>query len=170
MKDLIKSLDIKNVVSYYGIKIERNMCICPFHNDKTASMKLNKNTFYCFACHENGDVIQFVQNYFDLDFISAMKKLNYDFALGINFDNPTKEDKILWAKQKQKLENEKRIKKDKKDKFIHLCNKINQYNNAINRLKSGINISNWENRTVCINSLREGKIRLLEYIEYNFIN
>ena len=39
---------------------------CPFHNEKTASFKVdeNKGLFYCFGCHEKGDTISFVmKNY-----------------------------------------------------------------------------------------------------------
>ena len=34
---------------------------CPFHNEKTASFKVDQNRglFYCFGCHEKGDTISF---------------------------------------------------------------------------------------------------------------
>ena len=35
------------------------MCRCPFHEDKTPSMKLDRR-YYCFGCGATGDVIDFV--------------------------------------------------------------------------------------------------------------
>ena len=36
--------------------------LCPFHNEKTPSFTVNdkKGFFYCFGCHEKGDVVGFV--------------------------------------------------------------------------------------------------------------
>lgn len=47
---------------------------CPFHEEKTASFFIftSTNTFHCFGCQKNGDVI---------DFIMLSKKLNFQEAL-----------------------------------------------------------------------------------------
>ena len=35
----------------YGLPIKQgNMVCCPFHADRTPSMKLNEDYFYCFGC------------------------------------------------------------------------------------------------------------------------
>ena len=34
------------------------MACCPFHNDKTPSMKLDRR-YHCFGCGADGDVIDF---------------------------------------------------------------------------------------------------------------
>ena len=48
------------IAERYGIKVNRNgMCVCPFHNDKNPSMKVDRR-FYCFGCGATGDVIDFV--------------------------------------------------------------------------------------------------------------
>jgi hypothetical protein len=45
-------------------------CQCPFHKDKTPSFFLysDSNRFYCFGCHATGDVITFVQKFFNKNF------------------------------------------------------------------------------------------------------
>lgn len=49
-----------------GIKINRNsMAVCPFHNDKNPSMKID-NRYYCFGCGEKGDAIDFMAKYYGL--------------------------------------------------------------------------------------------------------
>lgn len=62
------------------------MVSCPFHDDHTPSMKLNKDYFYCFGCGAKGDVIDFVARLFDMTSLQAAQKLAYDF--GIDPDKP----------------------------------------------------------------------------------
>ena len=78
---------MKEAAEHYGLKIGRgNMVCCPFHNDRTPSMKLNEDYFYCFGCGAHGDVIDFVARLFHLSNYEAAQKLAYDF--GINPDKP----------------------------------------------------------------------------------
>lgn len=42
----------------YGLPIQQgSMVCCPFHADRTPSMKLNEEYFYCFGCGAHGDVV-----------------------------------------------------------------------------------------------------------------
>ena len=56
---------------------------CPFHNEKTASFKVdeNKGLFYCFGCHEKGDTITFVMKNENLDFLKSIEKLAGEVGL-----------------------------------------------------------------------------------------
>lgn len=54
----------RQVAMQYGIKINRSgLACCPFHKDKTPSMKMDKR-YYCFGCGDTGDAIDFVAKYF----------------------------------------------------------------------------------------------------------
>jgi hypothetical protein len=45
------------VVRRYGIEINRaGFCRCPFHNEKTASMKIHPTSFFCYGCGAGGDL------------------------------------------------------------------------------------------------------------------
>lgn len=71
----------------YGLPIQQgSMVCCPFHADRTPSMKLNEDYFYCFGCGASGDVIDFVARLFHLSNYEATQKLAYDF--GIDPDKP----------------------------------------------------------------------------------
>ena len=51
----------------YGLPIQQGgMVCCPFHADRTPSMKLNEDYFYCFGCGATGDVIDLAARLFDL--------------------------------------------------------------------------------------------------------
>lgn len=82
-----ESVTVLQAAEHYGVEVQRNgMCRCPFHDDHTPSMKLNKDYFYCFGCGAKGDVIDFVARLFDLTSLQAAQKLPYDF--GIAPDKP----------------------------------------------------------------------------------
>ena len=61
---------------------------CPFHNEKTASFKVDQNRglFYCFGCHEKGDTISFTMKKENIDFLAAIEKLATEIGLKIPDD------------------------------------------------------------------------------------
>ncbi len=72
--------DIVNIVSQYTPlrKVgQRWQGLCPFHGEKTASFSVNaaENLYYCFGCQAKGDVITFVQEKEQLDFVGAVEWL-----------------------------------------------------------------------------------------------
>lgn len=69
--------DIYAVVSRYltlNLKGGRYWACCPFHNEKTPSFTISpeRGMFYCFGCHEGGNVFKF---------ISMMEKISYFEAI-----------------------------------------------------------------------------------------
>jgi len=72
--------DIVKVISSY-IPLQRKgknfVGICPFHDDTSPSMFVSpdKQIYKCFACGAAGNVFTFVQNYENIDFIDAVKKV-----------------------------------------------------------------------------------------------
>lgn len=79
------NISTRQAAEMYGIKVNRNgMAVCPFHNDKTPSMKVDKR-FHCFACQADGDVIDFVSRLCGLPCKEAAMKLADDF--GISYDS-----------------------------------------------------------------------------------
>ena len=76
------AVSVKEAAEYYGLEVNRgNMVCCPFHNDRTPSMKLNEDYFYCFGCGATGDVIDLVAKLFNLSNHEAVQKLAADFGL-----------------------------------------------------------------------------------------
>ena len=83
--DDIKSMvTMPEVARAYGLQVNREgFARCPFHHEKTASFKVYKGQggYHCFGCGKSGDVIDFVENYFNLNFWESIAKLNEDFHL-----------------------------------------------------------------------------------------
>ena len=63
--EILSSSNIIDILEYYGLKVNRNKCICPFHNDNHPSMMVNANKGIakCFACGSGGNSISFIQKY-----------------------------------------------------------------------------------------------------------
>lgn len=63
--EILSSSSIVNILEYYGLKVNRNKCTCPFHNDTHPSMMVNTNKGIakCFACGSGGNAISFIQKY-----------------------------------------------------------------------------------------------------------
>ena len=83
-----QNVTTRQAAELYGIPVSRNgMAVCPFHNDKNPSMKLDRR-FHCFGCQADGDAVDFVSRLFQLPSKEAAIKLADDF--GIAYDNRQK--------------------------------------------------------------------------------
>lgn len=84
--DTLKAhITVPQAAAHYGVRIGRNgMCRCPFHSDKTPSMKINESYYYCFGCHTTGDVIDFTAGLLGLSPLEAAYKLAADFGIDPN--------------------------------------------------------------------------------------
>ncbi len=72
--------DVESVIGSYVDLRRRGKTLtglCPFHNEKTPSFTVYPETssYYCFGCGAGGDVIGFVRNIENLDYIEAIKLL-----------------------------------------------------------------------------------------------
>ena len=103
----VKALvDMPTAARHYGVEVGRNnMAVCPFHHERTPSMKLYERNFYCFGCGEHGDVISLVQELFSLTPMEAVKQLNSDFGLSLDIDRPQNRQEIGRI-QREKRERE----------------------------------------------------------------
>ena len=77
----------RQAAEHYGLKVSRNgMTCCPFHNDQHPSMKVDER-YYCFSCHQTGDVINFTAGLFHTGQYEAAQKLAADFHIAITEDD-----------------------------------------------------------------------------------
>lgn len=82
--EINRRVTMREAAEAYGIKVNRNgFAICPFHHEKTASMRIypGNGGWFCFGCHAGGTVVGFVEKFFNLDFNGAVIRIDYDFNL-----------------------------------------------------------------------------------------
>lgn len=128
------TVTITDLLSHYSLHPDRNFIKCPFHQDKTASLKIypKTNTFHCFGfgCRESGDVVDFVAKMEHCDIKQAISILNELYHLNLNSDF-TPEEKRRYAAE-QELRRRQRIKSERLERYtvlvlIKLSNKIRFY-------------------------------------------
>lgn len=75
--------------------------LCPFHNDKNASMSINTESglYHCFACNASGSAIGFYMKYNNLTYREALEKLGQN-----NYNYKNKPIKQIISKEKPKKE------------------------------------------------------------------
>ena len=91
--DVKNSVTISEAAREYGYIPNRSGFICcPFHAEKTPSMKLYDRKYHCFGCGAHGSVIDFVGGLFNLSPLDAARKLNTDFGLHLSETPPDREE------------------------------------------------------------------------------
>ncbi len=63
---------------------------CPFHHgeNRNFSVSPRKQMYYCFVCHESGDVFGFLMKHLGMDFTSAVRRVAEDAGIEIPADDP----------------------------------------------------------------------------------
>src|SRR5271156_2771230 len=95
---LVKSqADIVKIVGEY-IKLRKTGAqnytgLCPFHKEKSGSFSVNATHgyFYCFGCHEKGDVFTFVMKMETLSFPEAVRAVATKMGIALpkrEFNSP----------------------------------------------------------------------------------
>lgn len=123
----VKQIPMREVVENYGLQPSRGGFIrCPFHQEKSGSMKIYARNAHCFGCGWSGDQI---------DFIRCMDNLSFKEAflfLGGSYENAGSEE----ARRKIRLAEEERRKKA--EERARLEAKKERNNRYITALRNGI--------------------------------
>lgn len=82
---------------------------CPFHKEKTASMKIWEKDFHCFGCGAHGDIFTFVQL---MDGISFKETFQ---MLGGSYEKPSYASKLaIYKAEKARLMRQKQTERHRK--------------------------------------------------------
>lgn len=92
LSELRQRCDIESIVSsYVTLKRKGKLLggLCPFHNEKTPSFYVYPETqsYYCFGCGNGGDVVTFIKNIENLDYVEAVKFLCDKCGMSLPEDN-----------------------------------------------------------------------------------
>lgn len=97
VENIKDQVHITDILDHYGIKTHtRNREFqfpCPLHGDGqdnsfSARMYPDSNSTYCFACHQDRDVVQWVRDYEGLSFGKALSFIERSFGVS-NIPTPT---------------------------------------------------------------------------------
>jgi len=83
--ELIKTIPMVNVIEHLGGVINRSgFCECPFHNEKTPSMKVYNDHAYCFGCGKRIDGIAYAAKILGVTVNQAALYLAKEFGVTVN--------------------------------------------------------------------------------------
>lgn len=179
----------RDAAELYGVEGNHyGMALCPFHNDRHPSLYVADDHYYCFACGEHGDVIDFVSKLFQLSLYDAARKLAADFHLSP--DKPPSaaalHAKRIRTEAQQLRENERlcfsvlsdyaRVLRDWKvqyapqspaeapdERFVEVCHKLDEVEYYLDILTSG---NSYERSEVIHQQMADGKLdRLRQRLE-----
>lgn len=110
--DVKQLVPVRLAAEHYGFTPSRTGYICcPFHSEKTASLKLydGDGGFCCFGCGAQGSVIDFVMRLFDIGFRQAVLRLDMDFSLNLTGTKPDRaaRSKILEERRREQARRRK---------------------------------------------------------------
>ena len=126
--DVKQQLNIRQVVEYYGYKVNRaNQFICPFHNDHKPSASIKNDYFNCFVCGAGGDLITFTAKIHGLSNINACKKLDQDFHLGLSQQPMSHIDRLKADREKVKRQSELKRQQEEEELIQHIGNVLASY-------------------------------------------
>jgi len=92
VRDVVAAADMVEVVSAHTAlrrsSGSRYMGRCPFHEERTPSFSVNpvEKLYYCFGCGKGGDVISFVRETENLDFVGAVEWLAERFRVPLEVE------------------------------------------------------------------------------------
>lgn len=113
-EEIKQSVNMSDVISgMYGIPIRNRMCRCPFHDDKSPSMRVYDDSAYCFTCGKQWDVFSFVMDRDGISFKEAFISLGGTYE---HSDNKTTEWAVRKKREIRKAELE-RAKKERKRQY-----------------------------------------------------
>ena len=106
------------IEQYTGERLIKNKMRCPFHSEKTASFTVHpdNNIFYCFGCGASGDIIRFVQLYFNVNFKEATRRIDNDFNLGLT-DAPTFSEYRRQQREAEKRRKEREQRQEQENRL-----------------------------------------------------
>lgn len=119
---------MRDVLTRYNIKPNRAGFInCPFHSgDRTASMKIYKDSYHCFGCGAHGDIFTFVQNMDNCDFKTAFG------ILGGTYQKPSFSSKMAIYHHRKQMEMRRKEEDRKNQKFQQCLHEIDTNRELVN--------------------------------------
>src|SRR5277367_1801498 len=79
--------------------------LCPFHSEKSPSFSVNvgRQFYYCFGCHETGDVFTFIQKIENVTFPEAMKTVAIKCGIPLPKREFSSPEEAAESRQRTKL-------------------------------------------------------------------
>lgn len=131
--EIKRTYSMREIVERYGIQVNRaGFCCCPFHKEKTPSMKIYKDSFHCFGgCGATGDIFTFIQKMDNCDFKTAFYSLGGEYG-----NNHIKSARAKYQAEKAREKREKKEQERKRQIFLNTVD-IHAYRELMQEVEEG---------------------------------
>ncbi len=104
-QEIKERITLEEAARWLGFTPQSGFIACPFHQEKTPSLRLYEKRFYCFGCSASGDVLDFTAEVLRITTVEAAQKLMTAFYVPesvrelrlSNSDDKTRKAKLLGA-------------------------------------------------------------------------
>lgn len=123
VEEIKAQYSMMDIVARYGLQPNHaGFITCPFHSEKTASLKIYKDNFHCYGCGANGDIFTFVMLMENCDFKTAFHQLGGEYSgKGLSDAAVLRIKRIELERQKKE-----RIMQQARDKYLNACNSLHE--------------------------------------------
>lgn len=135
-------LSIEDVLgSYINIKKagKNYTALCPFHTEDTPSFYIfpETQTYHCFGCGAHGDVINFIKEYENLNFMEALKKAASLAGIKLDLNIKSKPKEIELNESYLRITHEKLLNLKKNHKVWEFLKRRNIDENIVKEFELG---------------------------------
>ncbi len=117
-------LDLRVIIDDVRKQGSAYMRLCPFHPDGDPSLQINKEYYYCHGCQARGDIFDWYQYNYKVNFMAALGMAAAEASIPI-------EDGIH-----EQLEKSQRIRKEREQQQEVYTNVLKNYDDGLNYLLS----------------------------------
>lgn len=131
-EEVKQAYSMRDILARYSLRPNRSGFLnCPFHQgDRTASLKIYKDSFYCFGCGASGDIFRFIMMMDHCDFKTAFMELGGTYEKTSDNDRRHKLRDLEIQRRKRVQE-----KAEKEERIRELSGDIDIYRTAIQKLE-----------------------------------
>ena len=165
--EILNNIDMLDIFRQYGFKPNRGGFICcPFHKEKTASLKAygNNKRFKCFGCGKGGNIIDFVMELFNIDFKQALARLAYDFNISANINGYSELRRQNEALERRRAEQDEKERKAEESENLYYdllmyWERLNSMTSAFAKKRGKFEVD-WASKEIALAYIKK------PYIEY----
>lgn len=159
-------LDIASFFRQRGMDLKetgngRYVALCPFHHEKTPSFSINPELgqYYCFGCHEHGDMFTYMEKRESMSFMDALEMLCEQLSIPFVIDEKDQKRQASRRLLLQILEDTDEFFKSEYDKLTeeHAAKRQISKRNVTTKNSEHFNLFGWapENSQKLVEYLRK---------------
>lgn len=107
----------------------------PFRNEKTASFFVDDKSLHDFGENWDGDIFNFVERYYNTDFITSVKIISRDFGIPETQQISKQLEQYIKRQREEEIQIKKTLDNWFNNTYIRLCKELRRWNSVVPHVK-----------------------------------